>query len=190
MDLTRLYGDGDSATEIPLSEQIKDYTLEKLAKAAKISKAEAIAEIDSGKYDLNKIGMPEAKNLSTSDHVNSYVKTAVDLGLGYGIGKAMSLDTKDSEGAVFLTALSAQILGSLIEHHITKPYITKPEHKLVGTEHNLLDYAYIFMNAYHGYIRNNESLAYGSIWGLSSLFLGAELAGVAMAQGFGKKVGK
>jgi hypothetical protein len=190
MDLTRLYGDSDAVTEIPLSEQISEFTLEKLAKSAKISKAEAIAEIDSGKYDLNKVGMPEAKNLSTSDHVNSYVKTAVDLGLGYGIGKAMSLDTKDSEGAVFLTALSAQILGSLIEKHITKPYITKPEHKLVDTAYNPVDFALILANAYHGYIRNNESLAYGSIWGLSSLFVGAELTGAAISQGFGKKVGK
>lgn len=184
MDLTRLYGThtGD----------LDDSDLAKVAKKYKLSVAELKKELSSGLYTVDeKTHTLEASgNLSTSDHVNSYVKTAVDLGLGYGIGKAMSLDTKDSDGAVAITALSAQILGSLIDGYITRPYITKPKHKLLNTPYNLLDYAYIFTNAYHGYTRNNESIVYGATWGLSSLVVGAELMGVAMAQGFGKKVVK
>lgn len=172
--------------------RLDDSDLAKVAENYKLSVADLKKELSSGLYKVDETTHTLEVNgeLSTSDHVNSYVKTAVDLGLGYGIGKAMSLDTKDSDGAVVVTALSAQILGSLIEDYITRPYITKPEHKLINTQYNLLDYAYIFMNAYHGYTRNNDSIVYGATWGLSSLFVGAELAGVAMAQGFGKKVVK
>lgn len=184
MDLTRLYGTD--------TKNLDDSDLAKVAKKYSMSVSDLKKELSSGLYKVDeKTHTLEASGkLSISDLVNSYAKTAVDLGLGYGIGKTMSLDTKDSDGVVVATAVSAQILGFLIEDYITKPYITKPKHELLSTHHNLLDYAYIFMNAYHGYTRNNESLTYGATWGLSSLFLGAELAGVAMAQGFGKKIDK
>jgi hypothetical protein len=188
MDLTRLYG---MNTKL-LIENFDDEDWAKISKKSKVPVSELKKELSSGLYaiDENTLMLEASGELSTSDHVNSYVKTAVDLGLGYGIGKAMSLDTKDSDGAVVATAVVAQIIGHLIDYRITRPYITKPTHKLLPTHYNFLDYAYVFMNAYHGYIRNNESLAYGTTWGLSSLFVGAELTGAAMAQGFGKKVGK
>ncbi|MBT4941854.1 MAG: hypothetical protein HON29_02350 [Candidatus Magasanikbacteria bacterium] len=211
MDLTRLYGTQvqklnfenikkanfenikkakSSYGELQKELGINDSDLAKVAKNHSMSVSDLKKELSSGLYKVDeKTHTLEASGkLSTSDLVNSYVKTAVDLGLGYGIGKTMSLDTKDSDGAVVVTALSAQILGSLIEGYITKPYITKPKHELLSTRHNLLDYAYIFTNAYHGYTRNNESIVYGATWGLSSLFVGAELMGAAMSQGFGKKL--
>ncbi len=204
MDLTRLYGTQvqklnfenvknlKTVPEMYKELGINDSDLAKVAKKYSMSVSDLKKELSSGLYKVDeKTHTLEASGkLSTSDLVNSYVKTAVDLGLGYGIGKAMSLDTKDSDGAVVVTALSAQILGSLIEGYITRPYITKPKHKLLSTQHNLLDYAYIFTNAYHGYTRNNESIVYGAAWGLSSLFVGAELMGAAMSQGFGNKLNK
>jgi len=124
------------------------------------------------------------KDQGSKDRLKSYAKTGTEVALGYGIGRGLKLDTKADTGSVIFAALGSAIGGSLADKFILNPAI-KPEHP-DDSFVNPADIALILANGYHGYARNNNQGAYAAAWILGSIFVSAELMGVALAQGYAK----
>ena len=98
--------------------------------------------------------------------------------IGYGLGK---LPVDDSG-----VATAGEIALGKVSSVITYPYIYKAmggdvEDAIVGSIVNPAMYLTSLTNAYHGYKRNNDSIAHGLLWAAAGGNVGA---GLSIEQGF------
>lgn len=134
-------------------------------------------------------------NLNPTDTRNSYVKTAYEVGVGYGGGKVFDTNSNPSNMQTAGVVLASSIVGQIVYGLALKGMLNDKSGALTGLvkgkdgknvyPSNYANIAMRFASAYHGYKRNDDNVGYGLLWGLFGV---PSAFGLALEQGFAKPI--